>query len=41
MLEYTYLLIILLLRLPQNLFNKRSSGIVEGAPAYFAYGAYR
>ena len=41
MLEYTYLLIILLLRLPQNLFNKRSSGIVKGAPAYFAYGAYR
>lgn len=41
MLEYTYLLIILLLRLPQNLFNKRSSGIVRGAPAYFAYGAYR
>ena len=41
MLEYTYLLIILLLRLPQTLFNKRSSGIVEGAPAYFAYGAYR
>ena len=22
-------------------FNKRSSGIVRGAPAYFAYGAYR
>lgn len=41
MLEYTYFLIILLLRLPQNLFNKRSSGIVKGAPAYFAYGAYR
>ena len=41
MLEYSYLLIILLLRLPQNLFNKRSSGIVRGAPAYFAYGAYR
>lgn len=41
MLEYSYFLIILLLRLPQNLFNKRSSGIVRGAPAYFAYGAYR
>ena len=41
MLEYSYFLIILLLRLPQNLFNKRSSGIVKGAPAYFAYGAYR
>ena len=41
MLEYSYLLIILLLRLPQNIFNKRSSGIVRGAPAYFAYGAYR
>ena len=41
MLEYSYFLIILLLRLPQNIFNKRSSGIVRGAPAYFAYGAYR
>lgn len=41
MLEYSYFLIILLLRLPQNLYNKRSSGIVRGAPAYFAYGAYR
>ncbi len=41
MLEYSYFLIILLLRFPQNLFNKRSSGIVRGAPAYFAYGAYR
>lgn len=41
MLEYSYFLIILLLRLPQNIFNKRSSGIVKGAPAYFAYGAYR
>ena len=41
MLEYSYFLIILLLRFPQNLFNKRSSGIVKGAPAYFAYGAYR
>lgn len=41
MLEYLYLLIILLLRLPQNLFNKRTSGIVGSAPAYFAYGAYR
>lgn len=41
MLEYLYFLIILLLRLPQNIFNKRSSGIVRGAPAYFAYGAYR
>ena len=41
MLEYSYFLIILILRLPQNLYNKRSSGIVRGAPAYFAYGAYR
>ena len=41
MLEYSYLLIILILRLPQNLFNKRTSGIVSGAPVYFAYGAYR
>lgn len=41
MLEYSYFLIILLLRLPQNIFNKRSSGIVRGAPAYFAYGTYR
>lgn len=41
MLEYSYFLIILLLRLPQNIFNKRSSGIVRGAPAYLAYGAYR
>lgn len=41
MLEYSYLFLILLLRLPQNLFNKRTSGIVSGAPAYFAYGAYR
>ena len=41
MLEYSYFLIILLLRLPQNIFNKRSSGIFRGAPAYFAYGAYR
>ena len=31
----------MLLRLPQNLFNKRTIGIVGSAPAYFAYGAYR
>lgn len=41
MLEYGYLCIILLLRLPQNLFNKKTSGMVDGAAPYFAYGAYR
>lgn len=41
MLEYMYLLIILLLRLPQNMFNKKTSSMVCGAAPYFAYGAYR
>ena len=41
MIEYLYLLVILLLRLPQNLIKKQTSGMVRGASAYFAYGAYR
>lgn len=40
-LEYSFLIIVLLLRLPQNIFSKKSSGMVSGAPAYFAYGAFR
>lgn len=40
MTEYIFLFIILLLRFPQNLFNKKLSGIVNGSGTYFLYGAY-
>ena len=38
--DYIFLIIILLLRFPQNLFNKKLSGIVNGSGTYFLYGAY-
>lgn len=38
--DYIFLIIILLLRFPQNLFSKKTSGMVNNAPSYFLYGAY-
>lgn len=38
--DYIFLIIILLLRFPQNLFSKKASGMVNSAQSYFLYGAY-
>lgn len=38
--DYIFLIIILLLRFPQNLFSKKTSGMVNNAQSYFLYGAY-
>ncbi len=38
--SYIFLIIILLLRFPQNLFSKKASSIVTDTPTYFLYGAY-
>lgn len=38
--DYIFLAVILLLRFPQSYFNKKTSGMVNGAAAYFLYGAY-
>lgn len=38
--DYIFLIIILLLRFPQNLFSKKTSGMVNTAQSYFLYGAY-
>lgn len=38
--DYIFLAAILLLRFPQSYFNKKTSGMVNGAAAYFLYGAY-
>lgn len=38
--DYIFLIIILLLRLPQNLCSKKTSGIVNNTASYFLYGAY-
>lgn len=38
--DYIFLAAILLLRFPQSYFNKKTSGMVNGAAAYFLYSAY-
>ena len=38
--DYIFLIIILLLRFPQNLFSKKTSGMVNTAQSYLLYGAY-
>lgn len=38
--SYIFLIVILLLRLPQNLCSKKTSGLVNNMPTYFLYGAY-
>ena len=38
--DYIFLLIILLLRVPQNFSSKKTSGIVNNAYSYFLYGTY-
>ena len=35
--DYIFLAAILLLRFPQSYFNKKTSGMVNGAAAYFLY----
>lgn len=38
--DYIFLIIILLLRVPQNFSSKKTSGIVTTAQSYFLYGTY-
>lgn len=38
--DYIFLIIILLLRVPQSFFNKKTSSLVTGAPRYFVYGSF-
>jgi len=38
--DYIFLIIILLLRIPQSLLNKKTSSLVTSAPRYFVYCSY-
>ena len=39
--DYIFLIIILLLRVPQNFSSKKTSGLVTNSQSYFLYGTYR